>query len=219
MNRLDAQLVVHELDDERHDRRSAGVVDAGCPPFVAIVDRGLETVVAVGEDQPVRIDRRADRGDRGRVVDGTEFVTHAVGIGARAQRPRPLGQLGEAGAERERPDRIDVDPHLAQQREPVRFGLGQRAFVRQDVVAARLRQAERADHTAGVPAAVLHPVGVETSGAVDNEDPVAHPRREHRRGPGVAVAVGVLVARRISRTELQSCTASSAACSSSSTTS
>ena len=109
---------------------------------------------------------------------------------------------------------------FAEQREPVRLGLGQRAFMRQDVVAARLRQAERADHAAGVPAAVLHPVGVETSGAVDNENPVAHPRREHDAAPGVAVALGALVQRgRISRTELQSCRASSAACSSSSTTS
>ena len=57
----DAELVRRELDDERHDRVGAGVVDAGVAPLVAVVARGLEPVVAVGEHDELRADRGGDR--------------------------------------------------------------------------------------------------------------------------------------------------------------
>ena len=112
-----------------------------------------------------------------------------------------LEQVGQTRAEREAPDRVDVHPHRPQQREPVGLRLRQRAFVGEHVVGARFGQPQRADDAAGVArralgGAVLHPVRVEAGPVVDERGrPSRVPRRERGRGPLVAVAVLVLVAR------------------------
>ncbi len=49
VDRLDAEFVVDELDDERHDRAGAADGNARVASFVAIVDRGFEAVMSVGE--------------------------------------------------------------------------------------------------------------------------------------------------------------------------
>jgi len=90
----------------------------------------------------------------GVVRAGAPLSVNAVGIDAIGQRLGVFEQRGETRAERQPPDRIDVDPHGAQERQPVGFGLRQGALVRQDVVVAGFGQAQRTDHSASVAARV-----------------------------------------------------------------
>ena len=59
---LDAELVVDQLDDERHDRAGAADGLAGGAQLVAVGARGLEAVMTVGEHE--RRARRCGRGSR-----------------------------------------------------------------------------------------------------------------------------------------------------------
>ena len=121
---------------------------------------------------------------------GRDLVAHAVGIDARGERRRAVEQRGEARAEGQAPDRVDVDAHRPQQREPVGLRLRQRALVGEDVVVARLGQRQRADDAAGVAADAvrvgeLHAVGVEARRRVARRArPSASPAREGLARPG-----------------------------------
>ena len=227
VDRLDPQLVVDELDDEAHDRGRAGIVD----PCARGARRGSSARSRTGDGR-----RRAraaprrrcavDRGDgargrRSRPARGarrSSSVHDASGVArsSRAVRPAP----------RVRPQIGSTFTRIAcRSDEPVRLRLRQRPLVGEDVVGAGIGQPERADDAAGVtsPAvivAVLHPVRVEAGRRVGHQDArrVATSRTASAarayRSPSACSSRG-----RINRTELRGCAASSAACSSSSTTS
>ncbi len=88
VDRLDAQLVVDELDDERQDRVGPAGLGTGGPELVAVVERRLEPVVPVGQDERRAADDPADRGDGPGVVDRRDLVGDTVGIDASGQRGR-----------------------------------------------------------------------------------------------------------------------------------
>ena len=124
---------------------------AGGAQLVAVGARGLEAVVAVGEH-----DRRARRSARGSsamragssiapsswMTPSTSMQVASIGVG--------LELRGEPGREAEAPDRVDVRPCRAQQREPIGLRLGRGALVGEHARVAGLGQRERADHAAGV---------------------------------------------------------------------
>ncbi len=164
---LDVELVVVQLDDEHHDLPGPADVAGGHAQLVAVRARGLETVVAVGEHDRRTADERADARDAIAVVDRTQLVGVAVGVGAGREHGVGVEQLGEARGQAQAPDGIDVGAGRAQQREPVRLGLGDGALVGQQARIARFGERERSDDAPGVTrlavrAPELHAIGVQT---------------------------------------------------------
>ena len=168
--------------------------------LVAVGARGLEAVVAVGEHDrsapPIRARMSAMR--PGSSIAPSSWTTPSastqvasIGVG--------LELLGEAGREAEAPDRVDVRPRRAEQREPIGLRLRGGALVGEHARVARLGERQRADHAAGVArlavrVAELHAVRVEAGRGVDREHARLLPGRERVGRPLVAVAVVVLVA-------------------------
>ena len=143
--------------------------------------------------------RRGDGGvdglDPGRVVDAVELVHHAVVVGDGGQPLARLpGPLGQAGGQRQAPDRRQVGPGGPGEVEPVGRGLGRRLLVGQHVVAGRVgigdgQRAEHAGDGAGRAGLVgeRHGVAVVGGVAVGDEDAVGQPLAERGAGGGVAV--------------------------------
>ena len=108
VDRLDPQLVVDELHDEAHDRRRAGIVDPLRAALGAVVQRGLEAVMAVGQHERRPADdaaspRRRCRGRRSRPVRAARrsrrCTTRAVSRG-RAARSGPRRGSGPRSGRR-----------------------------------------------------------------------------------------------------------------------
>ena len=91
VDRPHAELLVGELHHEGHDRRGAVVVRR---TFAAVVRRGLEAVVTVGQDHGGRGDRGADGCDHRGVGEAPQLVGDAFGVG----RPWPAAPRRAAGA-------------------------------------------------------------------------------------------------------------------------
>ncbi len=151
--------------------------------LVAVVDGRLEPVVPISQHERSAPDRRADRGDALGVVDRGELVVHALRIDALGQGSGLLHQRGEPGAERQSPDRVDVDAHRPQQRETIRLRFRAACARGEDVVVAGLGQGQGAEDAPGVAARAvrigeLHPVGVQARLGVADR---AHLRRTSGR--------------------------------------
>ena len=139
-----------ELDDQRHDRVGAGIVEPLGPSLAPVVVGGLEAVVAVGEHHERRTDCVGDGAEALRVVDPPERVVEAVlvgggGVGLGVARGE---QRREPAGERQAPDRVEVRAGGAQQLEPIGLGLGQRALVGHDATAVVVER-EGTEHTGG----------------------------------------------------------------------
>src|SRR5260221_12716615 len=137
VDRFDAELIVGQLDDDRYDRLGARIGLAAAAPLVAIGERRLEAVVAVGEHERIRTYCVADRLLGCGVVDRVQRVARAVFTGALADERRRVDGPGEALGQRESPDRIEVEARRAQQREPVALRLRKGPLVRQNSTFAR----------------------------------------------------------------------------------
>ncbi len=197
MDRLHPELVLGELDHEAHDGAVSRCRRAGVAALVAVVDRGLEPVVPVGEHDRCTPDDRDDRVHVGRLGDAAELVRHAVVVHGLGEGERAVGHRGQSRGRREPPDRVEVDPRRPEQREAVALRLGQRALVGEDVALARRgrqdQPAEDADRVPGRGAlvGVAHAVAVEGGLVVAGEDAGSRPLGE--QVCRVLVAVGVAV--------------------------
>ncbi len=178
-----AQLLGRQLHHEGHDRVGAGIVDARGLALGAVVARGLEPVVAVGEHQPFGAHRVGDGRDPGRVGHPPQRVVVAVVVGGGGERRaalvghRGIEEVGQATGQRESPDRVEVGAGRAQQLETVALGLREGALVGHHV-AGRVVDAERADHAGG---ALRTPVVAGEVHPVDREGGRRRRSRESRR--------------------------------------
>ena len=188
--------------------------------LVAVVARGLEPVMAVGEHQ-----RRARRrcgviaAMRIGVVDRGELVVDVVRrrcTSTAALRSARARSVSPAPSD-EAPDRVDV-----QRGSPAATRAGPTSPSGACARAGARHRRRRSRAVASAPitpwvwrvttvvVAVLHPVRVEAGLRVGDEHPVGAPRRERGGGALVPVALGVLVAREEEPDRVAGCSASSA---------
>ncbi len=157
--------------------------------------RGLVAVVAVGDQQLGRRQRRARGGDRVGVGDAPKAVRRPVVVGDRAERRaaqvRRDRRPGVAVVERE--DRREVGLRRARQPQPVLLGPGVRALVRSDparpvVLDANAREQTMARAAAAVGAGVVLLERPQGGLGVAHDDAVRAPARQRRGGVGVGIA-------------------------------
>ena len=110
VDRPDAELLVDQLDHEAHDGLgpAGGAVGRVGPALVAVGERGLVAVVAVGDDDRLGADGGGDGLDPGRVGDAPHRVHHALGLEVGEGAVVALEQLGEPGGGRQAPHRREV---------------------------------------------------------------------------------------------------------------
>ena len=141
MDRLHPKLFVGQLDDQTHDGVVARIDDAGGAPFLAVHDRGFESMVTVGEHHRFLGNEFSDLGDVVGCSDGPEFVDDTVFIGRAGQRHCSRRDVAEARCGGEPPDRIEVHTGRAQQGETVALRLRECPLVGKDVaLAGRARE-------------------------------------------------------------------------------
>ena len=202
VDRADVEFIGTQFDDERHQEvEVARLVAVQRSPFHAIARRGLETMMAIGDDKGFGMNAGGDLSDGVRVVDLPDAVDDPVVVGRLVmvgrEPDRRRERLRQTVRERKAPDRRDVHLAGAQQVEAVLAELRHRALMGEHL-AAFVVEAERADHAGRrSPGTSLvaegHPVRVERRAFVADQDPVPLPGVEERR----RVLVPVEAARRI----------------------
>jgi len=159
--------------------------------LVAVLERGLVAVMAVGDDDGLGRERCFDARDRGGIRHPPELVP-AVHVDDRlAERPDELAhRLARARVEAE--DRAQVGGRGEQDREAVGLGAGERALVRADDARAELLEPEPAEEAVAPAARAVgqaEALGVEVDRRrrVAHEEPARHPLAERARRRGAAI--------------------------------
>ncbi len=193
MDRIDAELVGHQLVDEGQGllRRSV-VVAAGRADVVAIGAADAVPVMAIGDQDVIGSQHALDRRDPVRIGHPFHDVLDTV-LGDRAQRFAGLGeQRGEPGRQGQAPDRGQVRPGGPGQVEPVGGGLRRGALVRQHAAGPLVGDLQTTEHTGDVPTGSAgvgesHPVERVAGHLVGHQDTGAPPVLEQAGGLSIAV--------------------------------